>query len=239
VLPPITVASPPPVVVRVISYGPGLMTLLVTFLVGAATALVVQLVIQFWVVPKVETRKRREDRWERNVQELGDLLTTRLDKRANEAKVEQGKFRDVRELENESGPDQRTRITRAREQQAWTAQQAMWAFSDLLRTRIDWLIGRIIRSIRPPPDEIVKFDSLARHYQTQAILVGVPRPQDDDRTESAFENGWAKERDARMALIKQVEVLADLPHPPRASWLARRPRRKKLKGPAKSGAASR
>jgi len=45
---------------------------------------------------------------------------------------------------------------------------------------VDWLIGRIIRSIRPPPDEIVKFDSLARHYQTQAILVEVLRPQDDD-----------------------------------------------------------
>jgi hypothetical protein len=48
------------VVVRVISSGPGLMTLLVTFLVGAATALVVQLVVQLYVVPKVETRKRRE-----------------------------------------------------------------------------------------------------------------------------------------------------------------------------------
>jgi peptidoglycan biosynthesis protein MviN/MurJ (putative lipid II flippase) len=76
------VASSPPVVVRVISPGPGLMTLLVTFLVGAATALVVQLVIQLYVVPRVETRKRRKDRWERDVRELGELLTTSVGSRA-------------------------------------------------------------------------------------------------------------------------------------------------------------
>ena len=54
------------------------MTFLLTFLVGVATALAVQWVVQFYIVPRVETRKRREDRWERNLLELGDLLTTQL-----------------------------------------------------------------------------------------------------------------------------------------------------------------
>ena len=78
----IFVAPPPPVVVRVISSGPNWLTFVLslvgTFVVGTATALLIQL----YVVPRVETRKRREDRWERDVRELSELLTTLLSDRA-------------------------------------------------------------------------------------------------------------------------------------------------------------
>ena len=138
-LPPITVASSPPVVhVHVISSGPGWLTLPVTFLLGAATTLFVQV----YVVPRVETRKRREDRWERNVLELGDLLTTRLARRAEKTYVAQAVFRDMMQLESEPGLDQR-KIAQSKEQQTRDAQQAMTAYSDLLRTRVNLLIGRI------------------------------------------------------------------------------------------------
>ena len=208
----ITIAAPTPVV-HVISSGTGWLTLLVTFLVGAATALTVQLVVQFLVVPRVETRKRREDRWERNVLELGELLTTVLDRRAYEAKVEQGKFRDLRQLESEPELDQR-RIAQLKEEQGRTAQQATWAFGDLVRTRLDWLANRV-RNFAPEASAIVKLDKAALHYRTRAIFVQV-RPQDDERTESAFDEGWDKEYDARGALVKEVKQLADLPLPPRA-----------------------
>ena len=194
--------------------GPDWLTFLLTFLVGAATALAVQLVVQFYVVPKVETRKRREDRWERNVLDLGDLLTTQLGRLAYDACVEQGKFRDLRQLENEPRVDQHT-PAQSRERQARAAQHATWAFGDLLHTRIDWLIDRI-RNHSPAADEIVRFNAAARHYRTQTIFVR-GRPQDDERTESDFEKDWEKERAARHALVEQVEHLADLPHPPRAS----------------------
>ena len=66
----ISVASSPPVVVRISSSGPGwlafLLSNLATFLVTIAAALL----IQFYVVPRVETRKRKEDRWERDVRDL-------------------------------------------------------------------------------------------------------------------------------------------------------------------------
>jgi hypothetical protein len=206
----ISLASSQPVI-RIISSGPGWLTLLLTFLIGAATALAVQLVIQLYVVPRVETRKRREDRWERNVIELGDLLTTELRKRAFDAQVEQGKFRDLRQLESEPGLDQR-KIAQSREDQAWTAQQATSAFADLLRTRVDWLIGRI-GNYRSSAGEIARFRTAAQHYRARTILVQV-RAQDDDRTESDFETAWAKERDARAALINQVN----------GSWICRIPR---------------
>jgi hypothetical protein len=204
----------PPLVVRVVSPGPGWPTLLLTFLVGAATALAVQWVVQLYLVPKVETRKRREDRWERNVLELGDLLTTQLAERAHEAHVGQGLFRDLRELGTEPGIDQH-KIAQSREQQAQAAQQATRAFEDLLSTRIHWLTGRI-EKIAPKAHEITDFHEAASKYRTRTMIVQV-RPQDDDRTDTAFDEAWEKERAARGALIKQVEFLADLPHPPRAS----------------------
>ena len=203
----------PPIVVRLVSSAPNWRTLLVTFLVGAATTLVVQLVIQFYAVPRVETRKRREDRWERDVRELGDLLTTELGRRAYDAHVEQGKFRDLRQLETESGPDQR-KIAQEREQQARAAEQVTQAFEDLLSTRIKWLTGRI-EKINPKAREIKKFHEAAAHYRQLTIIVQVrPRPEDDDRTDATFDEAWVKERAARTALMKQVELLADLPHPP-------------------------
>lgn len=204
----------PPIVVRLVSSAPNWRTLLVTFLVGAATTLVVQLVIQFYAVPRVETRKRREDRWERDVRELGDLLTTELRRRAYEAHVEQGLFRDLRQLETEHGPDQR-KIAQDREQQARAAEQATQAFEALLSTRIKWLTGRI-ENINPKAREIKKFHEAAGDYRAWTVIVQVrPRPQDDDRTDAAFDEAWEKERAARTALMEQVELLADLPHPPR------------------------
>jgi hypothetical protein len=228
---PIMAASSPPVVVRVISSGPGLMTLLVTFLVGAATALVVQVVIQFWVVPRVEKRKRREDRWERDVRELGELLTTSLTSLANEAHAAQLVFRDVRDEESDEYDPALV------DRQARDAEQAMFAFGSLIGTQMDWLIGRVI-SPSPKADEIAHLQRVAGDYQKRAIFVRV-LPEHDNRTDTAFHQDWDKEFTARKALIDQVILLADLRHPPRAPWLARRARRKKLKGPTKSGAASR
>ena len=204
-----TIASPAPVIVHVISSGPGWLTLLVTFVLGATLTILVQL----YVVPKVETRKRREDRWERNVLELGDLLTMRLATLAYEAKLEQGKFRDVRQLESEPGLDPRA-IAQHRAEQASSAEEATWAFDQLLRTRVDWLAARI-RDLSSA-DEIVKLSMAARHYRARTIMVQV-RPEHDVRTDEAFEEGWANEYDARRALIERVELLAGLPHPPHAS----------------------
>jgi hypothetical protein len=183
----------------------------VTVLIGATAALAAQWVIQVYLVPRVETRKRREDRWERNVLELGDLLTTQLAERANDAHVGQGLFRDLRQLETDPKLDQR-KIAQSREDQAREAQQATRAFEDLLSTRIKWLTGRI-EKINPKAREIKKVHEAAAYYRAITISVQVC-PQDDSRTDDEFDEAWAKERVGRKALIEQVELLADLPHPP-------------------------
>ena len=54
-------------VAKASSSGWGWLAPIVAVLIGALAALAAQLVIQLYVVPRVETRKRREDRWERDV----------------------------------------------------------------------------------------------------------------------------------------------------------------------------
>jgi len=204
----VLVASPP----LAASSGPNwpvyLLSLLGTFVVGTATALLIQL----YIVPRVETRKRREDRRERDVRELGDLLTTQVAERALKAEVGQGLFRDLRQLETEPGHDPR-KLAQSREQQAEDAREAARTFEDLLSTRIKWVTGRI-EKIAPKAREIKKFHDAATRYRAQVIIAQVVRPEDDDRTDAEFEEAWDKERNARKALLEQVELLADLRHPP-------------------------
>lgn len=203
-------ASPPPAA----SSGPNWLTfvlsLLGTFVVGIGTALLVQ----FYVVPKVEKRKRREDRWERDVLELGELLTTLVRRQAEEAYGEQSTYRFLQQsLDGVSGIDQE-KLSRAREDQGTKAYQATEVFHDLVNTRVEWLVDRI-KSIRDPrPRIIAAFEIAARRYWLDAMAGFVP--EHDNRTDSAFDAEWKKERETRNALVKQVRLLADLPYLPRA-----------------------
>lgn len=47
-------------------------------ILGAALTLLATLIVQWFVVPWVEARKRREERWERYVLELGELVSFQL-----------------------------------------------------------------------------------------------------------------------------------------------------------------
>jgi hypothetical protein len=193
---------------------------------GAALALAVQLVIQFCVVPKVETRKRREDHWERDVRELGELLTTQLAGRADAANVEQSVFRFVLQLESTADAD-KDKVSHLKDEHSLKARHATAAFNDLAHTRVPWLVGRV-RSIDPDSAEIVKFGTVARQHRIRAINVdgwsGVYVHPDP-----TFDEAWDQERDARRALTEQVTALLGLPHPPRASlrrrWWRRGARR--------------
>lgn len=197
------------------------MGILLSFLVGAAITLAVQLVVQLWVVPKVETRKRREDRWERDVRELGELLAMRLADLAEEAHAAQWIYRNLRQEESDEYDP------RLVDRQARDMQQATWAYGSLIRAQIAWLTDRVL-SIKRTAPEIVRFQKAVRNYRMQAILVRM-RPEDDNRADDQFEEAWEKERAAREALIEQVKLLADMRHPPRT------PLRRRLMSPWRTG----
>jgi hypothetical protein len=189
-----------------------MLTLLLGAILGAFLTLTTQLFIQFYVVPKVEARKRREDRWERDMRELGELLTTSLGDRATHARAAQGLFEDLRELEGKSEYDP-DRLVQFRTDHISETRKATRAFTDLAHTRVSWLADRII-GFRPEADEITKFQHIRQLYW---LRVAVASGWDEGDTGAEVEERWENEYKARTELIGQVKLLVDLPHPPRVS----------------------
>jgi hypothetical protein len=215
-------ASPLSPVIHFVSPGSGWLTLLTTFLIGAATALAVQLVVQRYIVPRVETRNRREDRWERQVLELGELLTTEVGQRARDARSEEASWRRMQQAA------QTAKAERAIQEQGPKVYLATMAFADLAETRVWWLVRRIADQ---RSGEIRKFVNAWRSYEDQ-MVAALPRPTRErfERSDAAVQELWKRESDARIKLIEQVNVLASLTHPPRATmldrWAARKERNK-------------
>jgi hypothetical protein len=170
-------------------------------------------VVQFWVVPRVEARKRRADRWEHDLRELGELMTTVLAERALAANVEQSAFRYVRQLEGAPDAD-KDKVAQLKSEYSLKARQATAAFNDLAHALVPWLVDRVA-SVGRASDEI-QFKNAARHHRIPAMAVddwsGDYVPPDQ-----ILDEAWDQERDARKALVEQVTALLDLPHPPRVS----------------------
>jgi hypothetical protein len=55
---------------------PAMWSTLLPYLLGAASAFIAQYLVQAYAVPLTDTRARREERWEKDVLDYGDLLTT-------------------------------------------------------------------------------------------------------------------------------------------------------------------
>lgn len=96
-----------------------------------------QALIQLRVVPRAEARKRREDRWERDVLAMGELLTAELPDRANEARSAQSVLQGVSaDLDRQGvGPDDERR----REIERGLAEEAdrdVKSYRALARTRV-------------------------------------------------------------------------------------------------------
>lgn len=181
------------------------------YVVGAAstlvTALIVQLVVQFWVVPRVETRKRREDRWERDVRDLHGLLAMRLPSVASDALTAQVLYREARDdRTSRNGPEQIQR-------RKMTAEKAGLAYRGLVRSEMDMLIDHVV-SIKCDAPDLAKLEKLYKAYQERVTLVRT-FPDEDRRADAEFGETWIMEDEARTALTAQVKLLANMRHPPR------------------------
>jgi hypothetical protein len=112
-------------------------------------------------------------------------------------------------------------IAHGRTVQVSQARDATRAFTDLALTRVSWLADRIT-ALGPEADEIAKFGCIYRQYWVRAALA---RMWSEDETTERVDDRWRAESEARTKLLDQVKLLADLPHPPRASlyqrWLHR------------------
>jgi hypothetical protein len=202
-----------PPAIRIVTPGTSWPTLLLTYLLGAATTLAVQLVIQLVVVPRVETRKRREDRWERNVLQLAELLATDLASSASAAKVAQLVCQDLREMAADPSADQ-AKIARRLPEMLTEARHATNAFRDIAHTRVG-LLTRQIERLSPTAEDAAHFSGASRRYWLRVATVAMWHA-DENAPEAELEERWDQEYKARTELIAQVTRLDELPHPPRA-----------------------
>jgi hypothetical protein len=185
-------------------------------LIAAVLALASQLLIWLRVVPSVDARKRREDRWERSIRDFLELMKTSLSDRATDAHSAQGLYGDLRKLESEPGQD-RDRIAGIRADHVWETRKATRAFTDLAHTRVGLLTDEIV-ALMPDADELFQFETLARKYWLRVAMVA---GWNEDDAEAEIDKRWDGEYRARVELIKQARQLADLRHPPRVSPLRR------------------
>jgi hypothetical protein len=181
----------------------------------------VQSVVQLYVVPRVEVRKRREDRWERDVLALGELLTAELPDRANAAKKHQWFLQLMNDLQPSAVTDEQHAEGRGLAEEA---SEAVASYKAVANTRADWLVKRII-SLAPTSDELQRFHfAYTRFLLASIACTGYTRPI-HEFDEPAFEREWANERRIRMELTKAVEILTSSTPPRQPSRLRQRVRR--------------
>jgi hypothetical protein len=185
---------------------------LAPYLIGAAAALAVQMLLQFYVTPRVDTRRRRAERFESDVLGLGELLTSELEQRAYQARLEQSLFRLIRQ-KVESGQVQ---TARGVDEHASKARQLTWDFIGFARTRIGWLAERI-EAFSPEAEEIIKFQIAWMLYLLRAEAIA-GWSADEEQPDTEFEAAWQAELDARHKLTERGKALANLPHPPRPQY---------------------
>jgi hypothetical protein len=187
-----------------------MVNLVIGAILGAALALASQLFLRLRVEPGVDARKRWEDRWERNVRDLIELLMTSLNDRASSAHGVQEVFSCLGAAQDAPGQD-RDGIAKLRADHAWEVRKATRAFADLAYVRVAMLIREIVGPMATA-DEVIQLGTLAQKYWTRVEAVNA-WSQDD--TYEEIEDRWDDEFQARADLICQAGLLVDLGHPPR------------------------
>lgn len=193
------------------------MKVLLPYLIGAASTFVVQFLIQVYVVPHVQTRKQRHERWLKDVLDLGELLTTSLQRLATEAWEKQYSFRVLREHEADPDFDQ-VKVKQELWERKLAARQATQEFNDLVHSRVNWVADRIM-ALSGDSAQAVKFVSVSYRYRFKSVQLA---PSEwENLSDDEFESYWKSERDLRTEMTNVVKKLSYLPRPPRATWRRR------------------
>lgn len=189
---------------------------LLLLLIGALFTLGVHASLQLVIVPRVEARKRREDRWERDVLTLGELLSHEVTERARNADHATAALVHFEGLRGDPTLDAE-KLTKVIKKQRTDAVEAMRAFEAVARTRVDWLVKSVTR-IAPDSPQLLAFQNASRLYTLRVLGTTFLTWSETDRSETEQSAAWTQERDARGKLIEAIEDLADAAVPPRRQW---------------------
>lgn len=192
-------------------------------LLGAVLTLAAQACLQSSVVPTVEARKRREDRWERNCVALGELLTGELAEASSNLLTRSMRVVTHRATLKAAPEGEATEAAREALAGAYVdVFEAGHRFEALAESRIEWLAGRI--DLFTDDERMYDFRHCAEDYREHAAKAVLPARLGEvthDEVVTTFE----AERRTRIHLLITVEALVD-GGPPRItpSWTMRLPR---------------
>ncbi len=189
---------------------------LLPYLAGAASAFVVQFLIQVYVVPLVETRRRRLERWEKDVLDLGELLSGTVSDAASQARSDQFAVRMLKGMVG--GPDYDPAfVERELSKYLISARSATNSLGNQVNSRADWLMDRI--SMYRPSELVIKFTQAQLPYRLHLAKLA---PDDwRELSEEDWDAWWDEESRLRTELISALRWLTLTRHPLRVSWRTR------------------
>lgn len=192
-------------------------------IIGALVALAGSVFVQFWLVPRVDTRKRREQRWEEDVLALGKLLTFEHPPIVTGVRVGLHTVGMVAEAAGELDGDQWSALHAQERENLREANQAFNA----LRLQIDWLSDRVI-SLAPTNSAIQQFGELSRRYNFRhaKLMLLEWRPDLDEEAPTTEEINKAGEalNAVTIEIVTALKAMLVSP-PPRNPTVHRRARK--------------
>lgn len=169
-------------------------------LIGALVALLGTAVIQLFIVPVVEARKRREQRWEEDVHAMGELLTFDLPRAITTMARHLTMVVFLQDPPEGADPE---RLATARDRRRDELDLAAAEITNL-RRRIDWLEERI-RSLAPDNKRTTDFArKCMRLYVHEISFTSLEWRARHDNSEPLSEAEINKDRRALDESVKQV-----------------------------------
>lgn len=187
---------------------------LLPYLAGAASAFAVQFLIQVYVAPLVETRKRRLERWERDVLDLGEFLSGTVSDAARQANSQQFFARSSDKMVGNSDYPPEF-VAQERQKYEISAREATSAFHNHVNYRAEWLMDRI--SAYRSSDQVRKFTFASMRYRLH--LMGPSPGEWREMSDDDWDAWWTEEGKLLVELILDLRRLTWDWHTQRISWL--------------------
>jgi len=175
-------------------------------IVGALIALVGAVIVQLWLIPRVETRKRREQRWEEDVLALGELLTFEQPRAVSEFTAHLHIQVFFATVPDDVDPTQWAVRQSEAQEKLRTARDQF----DHVRARFDWLEDRVV-SLAPESETLGHFSRLCRTYFLRHIQLGMlewQREIDKVLTDEMINGAGDALQTATNGLVEELKKLA-------------------------------
>jgi hypothetical protein len=183
--------------------------------VAATLALLAAVIIQSVVVPAVQARTRRLERWEDNLSELSSLLEDQLPTSAR--RLRQDISSELLWEEVEDQPDYDQNAVQQHLSSARTARRDSQELLDQHVTRARLLLDRLRREHRKAPFWRPLLVLELRWRMRHSLFISAGYLPDQDPPETL----WRAHEKARQALVDYLEPLVQSMKPPRGQFLRR------------------